>query len=119
MSILQAKEGGAVYDYAWYPFMNSQVPESCIFVSTSRDQPVHMWDAYTGDVRPATSIYDTVWQRSMLLSYRFSNTLTCVIPIASSFARRTERSTTWTRLRQRTPWRSTRRVTRSSRASTA
>lgn len=51
MSILQAKEGGAVYDYAWYPFMNSQVPESCIFVSTSRDQPVHMWDAYTGDVR--------------------------------------------------------------------
>lgn len=50
MSILQAKEGGAVYDYAWYPFMNSQVPESCIFVSTSRDQPVHMWDAYTGDV---------------------------------------------------------------------
>lgn len=50
-STLQAKEGGTVYDFAWYPFMNSSVPESCIFISTSRDHPVHMWDAYNGQVR--------------------------------------------------------------------
>lgn len=48
------KEAGAVHDVAWYPFMNSQAPETCIFVSTSRDAPIHMWDAYTGDVRDNT-----------------------------------------------------------------
>lgn len=51
-SVLQFKEGGAVYDFAWYPFMTSADPNSCIFLTTSRDQPVHMWDAYTGKVGP-------------------------------------------------------------------
>jgi WD40 repeat protein len=49
-SVLQMREGGTVYDAAWYPFMTSQDPGTCIFISTSRDQPVHMWDAYTGGV---------------------------------------------------------------------
>lgn len=26
---VHVKEGGTVYDYAWYPFMNSNTPETC------------------------------------------------------------------------------------------
>uniref|UniRef100_K3WVC6 Uncharacterized protein n=1 Tax=Globisporangium ultimum (strain ATCC 200006 / CBS 805.95 / DAOM BR144) TaxID=431595 RepID=K3WVC6_GLOUD len=73
-SILQAKEGGAVYDFAWYPFMNSQVPESCIFVSTSRDQPVHMWDAYTGDLRATYRAYDHLDEIAAANSIAFNTT---------------------------------------------
>ena len=29
-------EGETVYDYAWYPFMSSEDPATCVFASTSR-----------------------------------------------------------------------------------
>lgn len=28
-SAVHIKEGGTVYDYCWYPFMNSSNPQSC------------------------------------------------------------------------------------------
>lgn len=28
-SAVHVKEGGTVYDYAWYPHMNSNMPETC------------------------------------------------------------------------------------------
>lgn len=49
--ILQMKEGGTIYDYAWYPKMNSLDPVSCVLASTSQDSPIHLWDAYTGFIR--------------------------------------------------------------------
>jgi hypothetical protein len=49
-SILQAKEGASIYDFQWYPYMNSNDTGTCIFISSSKDQPIHMWDAYTGEV---------------------------------------------------------------------
>lgn len=49
--ILSCKESGLIYDYAWYPGMSSVVPASCCFASTSRGNPVHLWDAYTGELR--------------------------------------------------------------------
>lgn len=49
-AVLRCPEGETVHSCAWYPFMTSANPTSCVFASTSRDQPVHMWDAYTGKV---------------------------------------------------------------------
>ncbi|KAF9920782.1 Telomerase Cajal body protein 1, partial [Modicella reniformis] len=45
---LLIKEGEVVYDMCWYPAMNSQDPGTCCVLSSSRDHPVHLWDAYTG-----------------------------------------------------------------------
>jgi WD40 repeat protein len=40
--------GESVYDLSWYPFMSEVSPESCCFLTTSRDHPIHLWDLNTG-----------------------------------------------------------------------
>ncbi|KAL1926903.1 hypothetical protein VTP01DRAFT_5233 [Rhizomucor pusillus] len=52
------REGEAVYDFAWFPSMNSQDPASCCFVASVRDHPVHLWDACTGKLRASYSVID-------------------------------------------------------------
>jgi WD40 repeat protein len=74
VSLLQAKEGGTVYDYQWYPFMTSTDPNSCIFVSTSRDQPVHLWDAYTGELRASYRAFDHLDELASAQSLAFNST---------------------------------------------
>ncbi|CAM9373963.1 unnamed protein product [Choristocarpus tenellus] len=55
---LQSVEGETIYDFAWYPYMTSANPATCVFVSTSRDHPLHMWDAFTGALRATYRAYD-------------------------------------------------------------
>jgi WD40 repeat protein len=73
-------EGEPVYDFCWYPYMSMSGewiasfvmllggvcklsifgeckvlccfadPATCVFASTSRDHPIHLWDAATGEV---------------------------------------------------------------------
>eukprot|EP00308_Calcidiscus_leptoporus_P009166 CAMPEP_0119374216 /NCGR_PEP_ID=MMETSP1334-20130426/30008_1 /TAXON_ID=127549 /ORGANISM="Calcidiscus leptoporus, Strain RCC1130" /LENGTH=462 /DNA_ID=CAMNT_0007392223 /DNA_START=78 /DNA_END=1466 /DNA_ORIENTATION=- len=50
-STLCVNEGDSIYDYCWYPLMDSAAPVTCCFVSTARDHPIHMWDAYDGSLR--------------------------------------------------------------------
>lgn len=57
-SVLQVREGESIYDYAWYPHMDSAQPETCCFASSSRDHPVHLWDAYTGSCRASYVSYN-------------------------------------------------------------
>jgi WD40 repeat protein len=47
-----------MYDYAWAPFMRSDEPASCVFAATSRDHPVHLWDAYNGTLRATYQCHD-------------------------------------------------------------
>jgi WD40 repeat protein len=47
---LLCHEGEEVLDYCWYPGMSSQSPSTCCFLSTSKDHPIHLWDAYSGKV---------------------------------------------------------------------
>ena len=54
---LWIKEGETIYDMEWYPGMNSGEPSTCCFLSTSRDNPVHVWDAFTGHLRAAYCAY--------------------------------------------------------------
>lgn len=57
-SVLTVIEGETIYDYAWYPFMNSANPATCCFVASSRDHPLHLWDSFTGKLRATYRGYD-------------------------------------------------------------
>ena len=41
----------SVRSYSWFPQMNSSNAASCCFLGASRDQPIHLYDAYTGRIR--------------------------------------------------------------------
>jgi telomerase Cajal body protein 1 len=48
--------GSALIDAKWYPFMNISDPASCCYITTCRDQPIHLWqysNDNTNDVTPA------------------------------------------------------------------
>lgn len=45
------KEGEMIYDYEWYPLMDSSQPETCCLVSTAQYQPIHLYDAFDGSIR--------------------------------------------------------------------
>jgi len=65
--VLQAKEGETIYDYCWYPWMTSSDPTSCCFVSSSRDHPLHLFDAFTGRFY-ATSCWSTTFSHLFCLN---------------------------------------------------
>jgi WD40 repeat protein len=59
-SCLTMETGDSVRSYDWYPHMNSNSPETCCFVSCSRDQPTHLWDAYIGSIRATYRAYNAL-----------------------------------------------------------
>ncbi|XP_059728651.1 telomerase Cajal body protein 1 isoform X4 [Haemorhous mexicanus] len=48
---VQVAEGDTIYDFTWYPLMDSSDPPSCLVAASSRDSPVHLWDAFDGTLR--------------------------------------------------------------------
>lgn len=52
---LSARCGDAVRSYDWYPRMDSSDPSTCAFVAACRDQPIHLIDAYTSQIRATYS----------------------------------------------------------------
>nr|CAG4638475.1 EOG090X06W9 [Cyclestheria hislopi] len=57
---LRIKEGELVYDYCWYPLMSSWEPQSCLLASTAKNNPIHLWDAYTGKLINTYRAYNHV-----------------------------------------------------------
>jgi len=55
---LRAQEADSVRSYCWYPLMNSHYPSSCAFIASSRDQPIHLIDAYTSLIRASYRPYN-------------------------------------------------------------
>ncbi|XP_068785616.1 telomerase Cajal body protein 1 [Struthio camelus] len=55
---LRVPEGDTVYDYCWLPGMSSARPPSCLVASSSRDNPVHLWDAFDGSLRGSFRAYN-------------------------------------------------------------
>ncbi|CAL8326627.1 unnamed protein product [Lota lota] len=70
--VLRMAEGDTIYDYCWYPKMSSLDPESCILASSSRDNPVHVWDAFYGEVRASYRPYNHLDELSAAHSLCFS-----------------------------------------------
>ncbi|XP_078437371.1 transducin/WD40 repeat-like superfamily protein isoform X1 [Wolffia australiana] len=65
-------EGESVYDYCWYPFMSLQDMNSCVFASTCRDHPIHLWDAFSGQLRATYRAYDAMDEITAALSVSFN-----------------------------------------------
>ncbi|KAG6797908.1 telomerase Cajal body protein 1 [Apis mellifera caucasica] len=68
---LTVKEGGLIYDTCWYPFMNSWEPATCCFLSTSRESPIHLWDAFNSELRATYRAYNQVDEVEAALSIQF------------------------------------------------
>ncbi|XP_074991166.1 LOW QUALITY PROTEIN: telomerase Cajal body protein 1 [Calonectris borealis] len=59
---LRVPEGDTIYDFAWFPLMDStQPPPACEHTgrvaASSRDNPVHLWDAFDGTLRGSFRAY--------------------------------------------------------------
>lgn len=61
-----------MYDYCWYPFMNSQLPDTCCFLSSRQHEPIQLWDAFDGKLRCTYRGYDAVDEVESALSVCFS-----------------------------------------------
>ncbi|KAG9469512.1 hypothetical protein GDO78_020347, partial [Eleutherodactylus coqui] len=70
--VLRMSEGDTVYDYCWYPLMSSCDPASCFVTSSSRDNPIHMWDAFTGDLKASYRAYNHLDELTAAHSLCFS-----------------------------------------------
>ncbi|XP_041635832.1 telomerase Cajal body protein 1 [Cheilinus undulatus] len=70
--VLRMAEGDTIYDYCWYPKMNSLDPDTCFLASTSRDNPVHLWDAFYGEVRASFRPYNHLDELTAAHSLCFS-----------------------------------------------
>ena len=57
-SSVQVRGHDLIYDFCWYPHMSSAYPETCCMVSTSRDNPVQLWDSLSGLLRCTYRAYD-------------------------------------------------------------
>ncbi|KAM9514240.1 telomerase Cajal body protein 1 [Guaruba guarouba] len=55
---LRVPEGDTIYDFAWFPLMDSRQPQTCLVASSSRDNPVHLWDAFDGTLRGSFRAYN-------------------------------------------------------------
>mmetsp|Transcript_23969 Transcript_23969/g.44474 ORF Transcript_23969/g.44474 Transcript_23969/m.44474 type:complete len:437 (+) Transcript_23969:1-1311(+) len=70
--VLSYDEGECIYDFTWYPLMNSADPSTCCFVSASRGKPVHLWDAYNGGLRASYLLINELDESANALSTSFS-----------------------------------------------
>nr|GEW97432.1 hypothetical protein [Tanacetum cinerariifolium] len=71
---LAITEGEAIYDYCWYPYMSASDPVSCVFATTTRDHPIHLWDTTTGQLRCTYRAYDNMDEITAAFSIGFNPT---------------------------------------------
>lgn len=70
--VLRMAEGDTIYDYCWYPKMSSLDADTCFLASSSRDNPVHVWDAFHGEVRASFRPYNHLDELTAAHSLCFS-----------------------------------------------
>ncbi|KAL3627647.1 hypothetical protein CASFOL_029010 [Castilleja foliolosa] len=69
---LVVSEGESVYDYCWYPYMSTTNPDSSVFASSTRDHPIHLWDANSGQLRCTYRAYDAMDEITAAFSIGFN-----------------------------------------------
>ncbi|XP_028910435.1 telomerase Cajal body protein 1 [Ornithorhynchus anatinus] len=70
--VLRMAEGDTVYDYCWFPLMSSAQPDTCFVASSSRENPIHIWDAFTGHLRASFRPYNHLDELTAAHSLCFS-----------------------------------------------
>ena len=58
MASVKVQEGESIYDYQWYPLMDSSKPEVCCMATTSQHHPIHLHDAFDGHIRASYRCFD-------------------------------------------------------------
>jgi len=66
--------GDTIYDFCWYPNMSTAIPATCCYLSTSKDHPVQLWDAFNGNLRASYSAYDNADELTAAYSLAFDIT---------------------------------------------
>jgi len=57
-SALNYQAGDTIRSYCWYPYMNSSDLSTCALLCATRDQPIHLIDAYTSAIRATYRPYN-------------------------------------------------------------
>ncbi|XP_053574288.1 telomerase Cajal body protein 1 [Bombina bombina] len=70
--VLRMTEGETIYDYCWYPLMNSSDSTTCFVASSSRDNPIHIWDAFYGNLKASYRPYNHLDELTAAHSLCFS-----------------------------------------------
>ncbi|XP_044735503.1 telomerase Cajal body protein 1 homolog [Chrysoperla carnea] len=70
--VLKIPENALLYDFCWYPGMDSQDPATCCWLTSCQHAPVQLWDAFTGQLRCTYRGYDLVDEVEAALSVNFS-----------------------------------------------
>jgi WD40 repeat protein len=71
---IMVPEGETVYDFCWYPYMLASDAATCCFAASTRDHPVHLWDAVTGELRCTYRAYDAMDEIAAAYSIAFNPT---------------------------------------------
>ncbi|XP_014355820.2 telomerase Cajal body protein 1 homolog [Papilio machaon] len=71
--VIHVKESGLIYDFCWYPGMNSTIPESCCWITTRQNAPIQMWDAFDGSLRCSYRGFNAVDEMEPAISVTFNN----------------------------------------------
>ncbi|CAG9773765.1 unnamed protein product [Ceutorhynchus assimilis] len=69
---VSVQETGLIYDYDWYPGMNSANAATCCWLSSGHEGPIHLWDAFTGDLRCSYRGYNAVDELESAMCVTFS-----------------------------------------------
>ena len=64
--------GECSYDSCWYPAMHSSDAATCGFLTSCRDHPIQLWDAFTGACRCSYVGMDAADEPIAALSVCFS-----------------------------------------------
>ncbi|RDX98650.1 Telomerase Cajal body protein 1, partial [Mucuna pruriens] len=65
-------EGESIHDFCWYPYMSSSDPVTNVFATTTRDHPIHLWDATSGQLRCTYRAYDAMDEITAAFSIAFN-----------------------------------------------
>ncbi|KAN0009083.1 hypothetical protein ACTFIU_008975 [Dictyostelium citrinum] len=72
-AVIEIKEFESIYDYCWYPFMNSNNPTTCCFLTSSKEYPITLWDAFNGNKRCTYKPYKDVDDLESAYSIQFNS----------------------------------------------
>jgi WD40 repeat protein len=71
--VISIKSVGNVYDFCWYPLLNSMDADTCFFIATSQNEPIKMYDAFNGAYKCSYRAYDYADELESALSACFSS----------------------------------------------
>lgn len=76
--VIEIETKGNLYDYQWYPYMTSQDPDTCFWISSSQNEPIKMFDAFNGSYKCSFRAYDYADELEAALSVSFSGDGQCI-----------------------------------------